>query len=230
MQLIGDVGLVVEPHDAHVAGAVEATASAADGPVLADLRRQALAIAKALEAAEGELTALDAKAGDGDLGASLARGAAAIRALPDASFGAADRLLADLGNALRRAVAGSSGPFYATALLRAAARLRDTPAPRAKDWVEAFAAGIAAITELGGAKAGDRTMVDALLPALEAARRGEDFARIAAAAAAGAEATRDMFPALGRASYLGERALGTPDGGAVAVAIWLRALAEGDGQ
>lgn len=86
-------------------------------------------------------------------------------------------------------------------------------------------AAIAAIAELGGAKAGDRTMIDALLPALAACRHGEGLAGIASAAELGAETTSAMFPALGRASYLGERAVGIPDGGAVAVAIWLRALA-----
>jgi dihydroxyacetone kinase len=99
------------------------------GPLSPMLERVALAVAGALEAAEGQLTALDAKTGDGDLGASLARGAAALRALPAASYATPVRLLLDLGNALRRAIGGSSGPFYATGLLRAAARLRDTDAP-----------------------------------------------------------------------------------------------------
>ncbi|KRA55725.1 dihydroxyacetone kinase family protein [Devosia sp. Root635] len=196
------------------------------GPLTQTLRTLALAIAQALEAAEDRLTDLDARAGDGDLGASMARGAAAIRALPNDSFANPSRLLADLGNALRRAIAGSSGPFYATALLRASARLRDLPEPLASDWLGALEAAIAAITELGGARAGDRTMVDALLPALAAGRAGADLAGMAAAAETGAEATSAMHPALGRASYLGERAIGTPDGGAVAVAIWLQALAE----
>lgn len=196
------------------------------GPLTPTLRKLALAVAQALEVAEDRLTDLDAKAGDGDLGASMARGAAAIRALPDDSFANPGRLLADLGNALRRAIAGSSGPFYATALLRASAQLRDVPEPRASDWLAALEAAIAAITDLGGAKAGDRTMVDALLPALAAGRAGASLAGIAAAAEIGAEATTAMHPALGRASYLGERAIGTPDGGAVAVATWLRALAE----
>jgi len=195
------------------------------GPLTDRLKQMALAVAAALEAAKDRLTDLDAKAGDGDLGSSMTRGASAIRALPNDSYSTPGRLLGDLGNALRRAIAGSSGPFYATALLRASARLRVVPEPSPTDWIAAFGAAVAAITELGGAKAGDRTMVDALLPALEAARQGANLAVIANAAEAGAEATATMFPVLGRASYLGERAIGTPDGGAVAVAVWLRALA-----
>src|SRR5690606_11045198 len=114
------------------------------------------AVAAALEAAEDRLADLDARAGDGDLGASMARGAAAIHALPPESFAAPGRLLADLGNALRRAIAGSSGPFYAAALLRASASLRVLPEPSANEWMAAFEAGIDAISELGGAKPGDR--------------------------------------------------------------------------
>ena len=200
--------------------AMEATPS---GPLSPRLKRLSLAVAAALEAAEAQLTDLDSRSGDGDLGASMVRGAAAIRAMPDESYATPARLLADLGNAVRRAIAGSSGPFYAVALLRAAARLHDLPQPDTADWLGAFEAGIEAIVELGGARPGDRTMIDALVPAAEAWRTG-GFTRAADAAARGAEATSDMFPNLGRASYLGQRAVGTADGGATAVAIWLAAL------
>src|SRR5690606_12128193 len=200
--------------------AMEATPS---GPLSPRLKRLSLAVAAALEAAEAQLTDLDSRSGDGDLGASMVRVAAAIRAMPDESYATPARLLADLGNAVRRAIAGSSGPFYAVALLRASARLHDIPQPDAVDWLGAFEAGIEAIVELGGARPGDRTMIDALVPAAEAWRTG-GFTRAADAAARGAEATSDMFPNLGRASYLGQRAVGTADGGATAVAIWLAAL------
>jgi dihydroxyacetone kinase len=116
-------------------------------------------------------------------------------------------------------------------MLRAGASLRDVAEPTPAQWLAALDAAVTAICELGGAKPGDRTMVDALRPAVEAWRdaiaRGEiGFDAAADAAQAGAEATAQMFPALGRASYLGERAVGVPDGGAVAVAIWMRALAD----
>ena len=149
-----------------------AAIAATPGPLSPQLRHMALAVAYALETAEQHLTDLDARAGDGDLGASMARGAEAIQALPDESYASPARLLSDLGNALRRAIAGSSGPFYATALLRASASLRDIAEPDAAQWSTAFDAAIAAITELGGAKPGDRTMVDALVPAADALRNG----------------------------------------------------------
>jgi dihydroxyacetone kinase len=200
------------------------TADAAPGPLSPRLRSALYAVADALSAAEAELTDLDSKAGDGDLGASMARAAEAARALPDQSFSSPSRLLTDLGDSLRRAIGGSSGPFYATALLRAAAELDGIAEPSSAQWLAAFEAAVTSIGDLGGARSGDRTMLDALVPAA-AAWRGSNFSAAAAAAESGAAATAQMHPRLGRASYLGERALGTPDGGAVAVAIWLKALA-----
>jgi len=197
---------------------------AGPGPLTTKLRSSLFAAANALAAAEAELTDLDARTGDGDLGASMARAAEAAKALPEQSFSSPSRLLADLGDALRRAIGGSSGPFYATALLRAAAELDGIVEPTSAQWLAAFSAAVASIGELGGAKPGDRTMLDALSPAVTAWQTN-GFSAAAAAAEAGAAATTQMHPRLGRASYLGERALGTPDGGAVAVAIWLKALA-----
>lgn len=205
----------------------KATARAGDaapGPLSPKLKATLYAVADALSAAEAELTELDAKTGDGDLGASMARAAEAARALPEASYSTPSRLLADLGDALRRAIGGSSGPFYATALLRAAAELDGIAEPTSAQWLAAFRSAVTSIGDLGGAKPGDRTMLDALEPAVSAWEQ-KGFLEAAAAAEAGAAATAQMRPRLGRASYLGDRALGTPDGGAVAVAIWLRALA-----
>ncbi|ATB38172.1 dihydroxyacetone kinase [Cystobacter fuscus] len=191
-----------------------------------------LAIADAFDAAETRLTELDGAAGDGDLGISLVRGAAAIRALPPSSWTSPARALMALSEALRRAIGGSSGPFYATALLRASRRLAEHPLPDARAWAEAFQAGVEAVAELGGAGPGDRTMIDALRPAADIFSRelqaggtpAEAWAEALLAAERGAEATARMKPRLGRASYLGERALGLPDAGAEAVVVWLRAL------
>ncbi|KVA73998.1 dihydroxyacetone kinase [Burkholderia ubonensis] len=198
----------------------------------ARLRPALHAVARTLIDNEATLAELDAAAGDGDLGASMHRAAQAILELPDAAYGTPAGALAALGAALRRAIAGSSGPFYATALLRASRRLADVAEPSARDWATAFRCAVESIGELGGARAGDRTMLDALVPAVDAFGRAlEDDRNGAAAWAAaveaaerGAQETARMTPRAGRASYLGERAIGTPDGGAVAVALWLRAL------
>jgi dihydroxyacetone kinase len=177
------------------------------------------------------LTELDAAAGDGDLGASMTRAAAAMRALPEAVWSSPpDAVLVAIANALRRAMGGTSGPLYAAALLRAAQTL---PArPTAADWSAGLAAAVDAIAELGGAKAGDRTMLDALHPAATAFATGlaagrsaaEAWAAAVSAAEAGTAATAQMYPRLGRASYLGDRAIGTPDAGAAAVAVWMKAI------
>ncbi len=209
--------------------------AAAPAPVAADasglaVRRAALAAASALEREEARLTELDARAGDGDLGISMARGATAIRAMPETAWGSAATSLAAMAGVLRRAIAGSSGPFYATALLRAARAMGEENSPAA--WARGFAACVASVAELGGAEPGDRTMLDALAPAsaaFEAAVRAgaslpEAWSRAVAAAEAGAAATAAMRPRVGRAAYLGERAMGAPDAGAVAVVAWMRAL------
>jgi dihydroxyacetone kinase len=191
------------------------------------------AAAQALIAAAPRLTELDQAVGDGDLGISLERGArAALAALPAYPLDDPAAALHALGVTLQRALGGTSGPLYAAFLLRAAAALRRGDSEELKTWADAFQAGCAAISELGGAARGDRTMLDALLPAAEAfreavtaGRTAADALRAAAAAAAdGARATSGMLPKRGRSSYLGERALGHPDPGAEAVAVWLGAL------
>jgi dihydroxyacetone kinase len=134
-----------------------------------------------------------------------------------------------MGQAFRRAIAGSSGPFYATALLRAARVLGAGPVSP-QGWADAFAEAVAT---LGGARRGDRTMLDALEPASEAfsdaiqtgARPLVAWQSAVDAAAAGMAATAVMRPRVGRAAYLGERAMGKPDAGAAAVLVWMRAIA-----
>lgn len=178
------------------------------------------AVAATLRAAEAELTHMDRVVGDGDLGISLARGAAAIeRDLPTYPTTDAAGTLRALAATLRRALGGSSGPFYAGALLRASEALQEQPGA----WGAALRAGCDGIQALGGAAPGDCTMLDALAPAAAAlSASGLDAA--VAAAEAGADATAAMLPRRGRASYLGDRALGHADPGARAVALWLRSI------
>ena len=196
------------------------------------LRLGAERAARALIAAEPRLTQLDSVAGDGDLGTSMVRGGEAILALSKESFGDVSYGLMAMANAMRKAIGGSSGPFYATGLMRASRQLAGIDEPAAQQMAEAFVAAVAAVSELGGAKPGDRTMIDALYPAAETFRdklatgasAEEAWQSAVAAGEVGAEATASMKPRLGRASYLGERAVGHPDGGAVAVGIWLKAI------
>lgn len=186
---------------------------AADPQVRAAIDR----VCRVLLEREGALTALDREVGDGDLGTALARGARAWQEAP--VEGSAPYLLRTLSEYTRRAIGGTSGPLYAIGLLRCADELAD-----GADWPTAFAVGVRAVAELGGAEPGDRTMIDALQPAADAAPAGLRAA--AEAAVAGAEGTSHQVARRGRTSYLGERAKGHPDPGAVAVGDWLTALAE----
>lgn len=195
------------------------------------LTRAVEAACAALTAAEPHLTELDRIVGDGDLGISLDRGAEAIgRELAGYGGGSPAAVLRGLADTLRRALGGTSGPLYSVLLLRAATVLdKDTSA---RGWGRALEAGAGAIGELGGARVGDRTMLDALVPAAEVLTGGGSLAEAIDAAAAGTEATATHSARRGRSSYLGDRAIGTVDPGAEAVVIWLRAVAEsldGDG-
>jgi dihydroxyacetone kinase len=196
------------------------------------------AACKALLAAEDELTEMDRVTGDGDLGVSMTRGAKAVQ---DAvAFYPLDNIpatLKALGHTLRRELGGSSGPLYGVLFLRCGSVLEASRAPGLAQWGEALDQGCRAISELGGAKPGDRTMLDALDPFVKTLRQGADVnsgigatrdAVLAAVEAAerGAEATAQMQPKLGRSSYLGGRVLGYPDPGAKAICVWLRAACE----
>jgi len=210
----------------------EGLAAPSGAAVNTRLRDVVMAVADKLAAEERFLSELDGKAGDGDLGSSMARGAEAVRALPEAAWATPGAALAAMANALRRAVAGSSGPFYAVGLLRAARRLEGAGSPSPMDWAEAFRSGVAAVSDLGGARPGDRTMLDALDPAslrfrdrIAAGESLKDaWSAAVEAAREGADRTAEMMPRAGRASYLGARAVGHKDAGAAAVVSWMEAL------
>ncbi|NHH80856.1 dihydroxyacetone kinase subunit DhaL [Burkholderia gladioli] len=209
-----------------------------EGPRLARdavLRRVIDAVCLKLRESEALLTEMDQRVGDGDLGISLSRAAQAIEAeaggWPDAARPGA--VLRAMSATLRRVVGGTSGPLYAAMLMRAAASLDAAARPDASAWAEAFVAAVEGVSEIGGARPGDRTMVDALDPAARTMRAALDAdggnlrqALDAAAAAAieGAAGTAALLPRRGRSSYLGERALGHPDPGAHAVGLWLAAI------
>ncbi len=180
-----------------------------------------------------ELTGLDAAIGDGDHGTNLARGLNAVRDRVLASApGTPGEVLRQTGMTLLSTVGGAAGPLYGTFFLRAAASAGAAPAIDAAGAGDALEAGVAGIRQRGKAEAGDKTMVDALLPALEAYRAAQaDGLTVAAAAAAaaaeeGARGTVPLVARKGRASYLGERSAGHQDPGATSASILLRALAD----
>lgn len=198
----------------------------ADPAVLAAL----VAGCRAMIDAEPELTRMDQQVGDGDIGRSLAGGAEALLAEQDTLAGLTGAAFwRHVGAVIRRSTGGTSGPLYAILAFGAANALEETQGDAGATLAAAFAHGVKALCDLGGAEPGDRTMVDALAPAVTAmATAGSAAERLTAAARAaadGAQATRQMKPRRGRSSYVGDRVLGHPDPGAVAVAKWLDAAA-----
>jgi dihydroxyacetone kinase-like protein len=186
------------------------------------------------------LTQLDAAIGDGDHGTNMTRGFDAVvnalaAAEPDLPPG---RLLIMAGKTLVATVGGASGPLWGSALRAAGRSLGDRETLDADALAAALDAGLAAVIDLGAAAPGDKTMVDALTPAVAALREcaagGGSLAAAAAAAAsaadAGARATVPMLARKGRASYLGERSIGHQDPGATSAALIIRALQTATGE
>jgi len=180
------------------------------------------------------LTQLDAAIGDGDHGTNMRRGFDAVgKALAGQGDGTPPgQLLIVAGKTLVATVGGASGPLWGSALRRAGRALGDADAFDGSQLAFALDAAIEGVVELGAASVGDKTMVDALVPAaralhdaLESGRPLEQAAQAAAdAAREGAEATTPMQARKGRASYLGERSIGHQDPGATSAAIIIAAL------
>jgi dihydroxyacetone kinase len=190
------------------------------------------AACQALILSEPELTELDRITGDGDLGAGMARAAKAVQeAISSYPLNDISRTLQALAHTLARELGGSSGPFYGVFFLRCGNILGRSRTIEKAQWAQALEEGCQAISELGGANPGDRTMLDALYPFVKTLKQQNEATPQAVwaaveAAEQGAAATAQMKPKLGRSSYLGDRVLGHPDPGARAVSIWLRAVTE----
>jgi dihydroxyacetone kinase-like protein len=186
----------------------------------------------AVSAAKDELTKLDQAIGDGDHGSNLSRGmTAAVGKLGGESPG---DVLKGAGRTLISTVGGASGPLYGTALRETAKALGDDQEVDDATFAAALRAGLAGIVRLGKAEEGDKTMVDAWVPALAAldaalgsgSSLADAAAEAAKAAAAGTEATVPMQARKGRASYLGPRSVGHPDPGATSSTMLFAALAK----
>ncbi len=132
------------------------------------------------------------------------------------------------GRQLISTVGGASGPLYGTLLRRTGKALGDAAEVTEAQLAEALGTAVDAVRQLGGAAPGDKTMIDALVPAVGAL--GESFAAAGAAAEEGAVATTPLRARKGRASYLGERSIGHQDPGATSAALLIAALEEARGE
>jgi dihydroxyacetone kinase-like protein len=203
----------------------------------AGLRARIFAAAQAIEAARDELCRLDAAAGDGDHGVTMALGARAVLSRLDAAPAASGADLVTQVALGMGSIGGAIGPLWASGLLKVAAAMRAAgPASGAPPVATLLAFGEAfegAIVGLGHANRGDKTILDAVGPAVDALRAAEaagltfDEAvrRAVAAADDGARSTAALVALIGRASRLGERSRGLPDPGASSFAIIVAALA-----
>ena len=223
-------------HSRPALGAVTMAPTGLNELTAADLaawvRRAAALIAEHAD----ELTELDAAIGDADHGANMNRGmeaaedaVAAVEALTPAP-GAPEVVLKKVATALISKVGGASGPLYGTFFLRMATATAGRSALDLAALTAAVEAGVTGIVQRGRAEAGEKTMLDAWLPALEALRAGTNLQaalrEAAAAADAGRAATEPMLARKGRASYLGDRSIGHVDPGASSTALIVRALAD----
>jgi len=192
-----------------------------------------------IEANRDHLTQLDAAIGDADHGINLARGFTAVLAALDAKPAATPgAVLIVTGSTLISKVGGASGPLYGMAFRRAGQALGAAEEVGLPALGQALEAALAGVQQLGAAREGDKTMVDALAPATralakaaaEGASQADALAAAAAAAAEGAAATVSMEARKGRASYLGPRSVGHEDPGAASTVLILTALRDAAAQ
>ncbi|VVA19578.1 PREDICTED: dihydroxyacetone kinase [Prunus dulcis] len=195
------------------------------------------AAAHAVKKLRDNLNEWDSKVGDGDCGSTMYRGAAAVlEDMQNYPLNDATETVNEIASSVRRVMGGTSGILYTIFCKAAYAQLKASTqgAVASKNWAEALEASIAAVSKYGGASAGYRTLLDALIPASavlqERLKAGDDpataFLLSSEAALAGAESTKHMQAQAGRSSYIsGEKLASVPDPGAMAAASWYRAAA-----
>jgi dihydroxyacetone kinase-like protein len=196
-----------------------------------EVRAMLVHVARRMEENESLLTDADRATGDGDHGIGMSRGFEAVRReLADASGGTVAELLDTTGRTLLTSVGGASGILFATFFRGGAAAVGDRETFDAEALRLFLAEGTEAVRQRGKASPGDKTMLDALRPAAEAAANEDSPAALLAAASEaarrGVEETKGMVARTGKARPLGARSLGHPDPGALSVSLIVDAMAE----
>lgn len=198
---------------------------------LAATRDMLKAVAEHMIASTDRLTAADQAVGDGDHGIGMRRGFAAVaEALGDPRAATVEAIVRSVGMTLMARTGGAAGAVFGTFFTAGSAAFAERDVVDGADFTRFLALGLEGVEKRGGAREGDKTMIDALAPAARAAARDKGAAlpavvtAAAAAAAAGADATRDMRAATGKARSLGERARGHVDPGALSLSLMLAAM------
>ena len=197
-------------------------------------RRVLLGVIDTIESHGALLSEIDGATGDGDHGINMSKGARRTREVLGDREVTTGEGLEMLGNVLLTEIGGAMGPLYGSFFNEMGAACKDQAETDRATFGRMLDAAVEVMTDLGGAKVGDKTMMDALLPAHDAYRAaladGADFPtalrRMADAAERGKEATRDLVAKLGRASRLGERSRGTLDAGATSCTLILKSFAD----
>lgn len=196
-----------------------------------ECRDMLLQAAERIIESEPILTDADRALGDGDHGIGMERGMNAVKEkLGGQEFEVAGKPFMAMGMAMMSSMGGASGAVFGTLFRAGGKALGDAGSFGAAELAQFFAAAAEGVQSRGGAKPGDKTMVDALVPASDKAAEvaGNDLPSaieaVAAAAEAGRDASKDMIATMGRAKTLGEKSLGHPDAGAVSVAIIVNAM------
>ena len=208
-------------------------AKMASGLDLPQTRSLLSAAARAVIASRDRLTKADQDIGDGDHGVGMARGFAAFDEATGKEAGSISELFRNCGKALMMTSGGASGVIFGT-LFQGAGRDLTRDVFDVEAFVAALEGGLKAVQDRGKAKVGDKTMVDALAPAVEAARKGlndgaslEEVAEVAAkAAASGADASKGLVAKVGKSKGLGDRTVGFIDPGALTTSILLHSMYE----
>ncbi len=176
---------------------------------------------------------LDAVVGDGDFGYSLARGFEIVVSDWEAmEYSDISGLLKKTAITLTKRIGGTSGPIWGTAFLRAGGALTDKPQPTGEDVIAAFRAAIEGIKQRGTTDLGDKTLLDALVPAVDVLEAelpngaAQAIEKASVQARESAEATKGMLAQRGRASYTGERSRDSVDAGAIGIAVMFEAVSK----
>lgn len=198
-----------------------------------ECRDMLLAVADKIIESEPILTDADRALGDGDHGIGMERGMNAVKEkLAGQDFDSVDKPFTTMGMAMMSSMGGASGAVFGTLFRAGGKALADAESFGAEQIATFFTAAAEGVQKRGGAKPGDKTMVDALVPAAEKAEEMKSeslataMAAVAEAAEAGKKASEDMIATMGRAKTLGERSLGKPDAGAVSVSIIVSTMSD----
>lgn len=189
-------------------------------------------VCDAIIAAEPLLTDADRNLGDGDHGIGMARGMTSAKEALSNEFNTPGEALKAMGTAMMTSMGGASGAIFGTLFRAGGKACGDATTFGSPELSETLSKAVEGIIKRGGAKIGDKTMLDALIPASEVAKESEtkelneSLSLIATAAEEGKEASKDLIATMGRAKTLGEKSIGHPDAGACSVAIILQTMSD----